>query len=95
MQVAMETDIPEWMGTARTVLIMKDKEKGPVVENCRPITCLPRTWKLLTSIISEEIYEHLDKNRVLPVEQKGCRKSSRGTKDQLLIDKMVLRNCKS
>ena len=26
--------------------------------------------------------------------QKGCRRGSRGTKDQLLIDKTVLRDCK-
>ena len=31
---------------------------------------------------------------VLPSEQKGCRKGSRGTKDQLLSDKTVLRDCK-
>jgi Reverse transcriptase (RNA-dependent DNA polymerase) len=94
IQLAVERGIPEWMGKGRTVLIMKDKEKGAVVENYRPITCLPTTWKLLTSILSEELYEHLEKNKLMPVEQKGCRKSSRGTKDQLLIDKMVLRNCK-
>ena len=27
-------------------------------------------------------------------EQKGCKRGSRGTKDQLLIDKTVLRDCK-
>ena len=27
-------------------------------------------------------------------EQKGCRKGSRGTKDQLLIDKAILKNCR-
>ena len=31
---------------------------------------------------------------LLPVEQKGWRRNSRGTKDQLLIDKMVLNDCK-
>ena len=31
---------------------------------------------------------------IIPSEQKGCRKGSRGTKDQLLIDKTVLRDCK-
>ena len=30
----------------------------------------------------------------LPDEQKGGRRKSRGTKDQLLIDKMIIRNCK-
>ena len=51
-------------------------------------------WKLFTGIIAEEIYSHLESNNALPVEQKGCRKKSRGTKDQLLIDKMILTNCK-
>ena len=27
-------------------------------------------------------------------EQKGCRRQSRGTKDQLILDKMVIKNCK-
>jgi len=31
---------------------------------------------------------------LLPDEQKGCRRNTRGTKDQLLIDKMVLKNCR-
>jgi len=94
MQQALQDGILDWLGTGRTVLIMKDKEKGTAVENYRPITCLPTTWKLLSAIISEEIYKHLAQNNLLPVEQKGCRKESRGTKDQLLIDKMVLKNCK-
>ena len=31
---------------------------------------------------------------MLPDEQRGCRKNSRGTKNQLLIDKQVLKHCK-
>ena len=94
MQEVLDGDIPEWLGKGRTVLIMKDKAKGPAVENYRPITCLPTTWKLLTGILSEDVYSHLEKNDLLPVEQKGCRKFSRGTKDQLLIDKLLLSNCR-
>ena len=30
----------------------------------------------------------------MPDEQKGCRRQSRGTVDQLMIDKMVMKNCK-
>ena len=33
-------------------------------------------------------------NDVLPHEQNGCEKKLRGTKDQLLIDKLVLKHCK-
>ena len=48
----------------------------------------------MTGILAEKIYSHLKRENVLPSEQKGCRKGSRGTKDQLVIDKMVLRDCK-
>ena len=33
-------------------------------------------------------------NDKLPVEQKGCKKESRGIKDQLLIDKTIMRDCR-
>ena len=72
---------------------MKDKSEGTVVGNYRPIACLPLMWKLLASIFSEAIYGHLSCQELLPNEQKGCRKNSRGTKDQLLIDKAILKNC--
>lgn len=87
-------NVPSWLTKGRTVLIMKDKTKGNAVTNYRPITCLALMWKLFTSMISEEIYKHLDDNDLLPEEQKGCRKKSRGTKDQLLIDRAVIKNCK-
>ena len=84
-------EVPDWMVKGRTVLIQKDPAKGKAVSNYRPIACLPLMWKLLTGIFAEKIYDHLQANNLLPDEQKGCRKRSRGTKDQLLIDKAVLR----
>ena len=86
-------DVPVWMTKGRTSLILKDKNKGNIVTNFRPITCLPMVWKLLTGMLSEKIYCHLESIHLLPQEQKGCRNGSRGTKDQLLIDKMVMKNC--
>ena len=38
------------------------------------------------------MYKHL--KGILPGEQKGCRRRSRGTQDQLLIDKAILEDCK-
>ena len=87
-------NVPMWMTKGRTTLILKDVDKGNIVTNFRPITCLPLMWKLLTGIIGEEVYVHLDQKKILPTEQKGCRKNSRGTKDQMLIDKMIINNCK-
>ena len=37
---------------------------------------------------------HLEENGVLPEEQKGCKRNCRCTKDQLLIAKVILRDCK-
>ena len=87
-------EVPDWLTKGRTVLLQKDPAKGKMVSNYRPITCLPLMWKLLTGIFAEKIYDHLHLNNVLPDEQKGCRKGSRGTKDQLLIDKAVLRDAR-
>ena len=87
-------NVPGWMTRGKTSLMMKDTEKGPIVSNFRPITCLPLMWKLLTSVLADAMYEHLDGKGLLVDEQKGCRRKSRGTKDQLLIDKMVMRSCK-
>ena len=39
-------------------------------------------------------YSHLEQNDLFPLEQKGCRRGSYGCKDQLMINKMILENCK-
>ena len=71
----------------RTTLIMKNAQKGCVPSNYRPITVI---WKVFSNILSKMIYKHLKINDLLPYEQKGCYVNSRGTKDQLLIDKMLM-----
>ena len=86
-------DIPKWMTLGKTVLCQKDPSKGNAVENYRLISCLPLMCKLMTGTAAESIYNFLDVNDKVPVEQKGCKKESRGTKDQLLIDKTTLRYC--
>ena len=89
-----ERPLPDWMIFGKTVLCQKHPAKGNAVDNYRPVSCLPLMWKLMTGMSAEKMYSHLERENVLPSEQKGCRKGSRGTKDQLLIDKTVLRDCK-
>ena len=50
--------------------------------------------RLMIGIIANSVYEYLEMYNLVPVEQKGCRRNSSRTKDQLLIDKMVLNDCK-
>ena len=87
--------MPSWLTRARTSLLQKDKSKGNVASNYRPITCLPLMWKLLTGVIADQIYAHLDREKLLPEDQKECRKGSRGTNDLLYIDRAVIKEVRS
>jgi hypothetical protein len=61
-------------------------------------------WKILKGIIGECVYNHLEllcssssleeEQKSLRPKQKGDRRGCRGTKDQLMIDKMILKNCR-
>ena len=75
--------VPSWLTKRRTSLLQKDKSKGNVASIYRPITCLSIMKMLLTGVIAYQIYAHLDQVKLLPEEQKGCRKGSRGTKNLL------------
>ena len=77
--------VPSWLTRGRTSLLQKDTSNGNVASNYRPITCLPLKWKLLTGVIADQIYAHLDQGKLLPEEQKGCKKGSRGTNELLKL----------
>ena len=51
--------------------------------------------ELLTVLIADQIYAHLDDEKLLPEEQGGCRKGSRGTSNLLYIDRAVIKEVKS
>ena len=56
----------------------------------------------LSSVYVEIIYRYYfrayvlfhGKRKLIPEEQKGCRRKKIGTKDQLLIDKTILKDCR-
>ena len=76
-------------------MLQKDNGKGNVTSIYRPITCLPLMQKLLTGVIADQIYEHLDQEKLLPEEQKGGSKVSRRTNDLPYIDRAVIKDVKS
>ena len=47
------------MTIVRTAPVQKDKSKGNVASNYRPVNCLPIIWKLLAGTISERLYNYL------------------------------------
>ena len=79
-------DSPAWLSEGITYLLPKTNDRvNP--KNCRPITCLSTTYKLLTLTITERMYVFMGTNDLLfPVEQKSCRRRLYGCKDQLLIN---------
>ena len=89
-QMVLEpNNAPQFLTQGVTYLLFKSgSRENP--QNYRPITCLPTIYKLLTSILADNIYKFLDSNSVLAKEQKGCVKRSMGCKEQLVIDSFIL-----
>ena len=51
--------------------------------------------EVIAGVIADQIYAYLDQEKLLPEEQKGCGKGSRGTSDLLYIDRAVIKEVKS
>ena len=83
-----EVETPDWLTQGRTTLLPKSTETHRP-NKYRPICCLSTTYKLLTGLIADEIYSHLEGGDYLEEEQKGCIRKRPGTKDQLLINKII------
>ena len=52
-------------------------------------------WNLLTGVIADQIYPHLDQEKLLAEKQKGYQRGSRGTNDLLYIDRAAIKKVKS
>jgi len=82
-------NIPDFLVQGITHLLPKSQDcQDP--SKYRPITCLCTIHKIYTECIAEKIYKHLDPNKLLAEEQKGCVKNSQVCKEQLIIDSVVL-----
>lgn len=81
---------PDFMLEGRTFIKPKNQDtKNPA--NYRPITCLPTIYKIITATLCRKIDSHLEANNILSEEQKGCTKRSKGCKEQLIIDSIVMK----
>ena len=84
---------PDGLVEGATHLLPK-KEETWIPKNYRPIACLPTTFKILTSVITDRPYSHLEKETIMTPEQRGGKKDCYGYKDQLMINNAILENCK-
>ena len=84
---------PDWLVEGATNLLPK-KEETWIPKNYRPIACLPTTFKILTSVITDRLYNHLEEEAIITPEQRGGKKGCYGCKDQLMINNAIIKNCK-
>ena len=59
-----KANVPQWMTKGRIVLIAKDPLKGNAPRNYRPVTCLPVISKVLTGILTEEMYSFMKRQQM-------------------------------
>jgi len=59
-------------------------------KNYRPATCLPTMYKPITSITSKGIEKYTVDKNLMPKEQIGCCRGSKGCKDQQLLSTEIL-----
>ena len=64
---------PDWLVEGATNLLPK-KEETWIPKNYRPIACLLTTFKILTSVITDRLYSHLEKEGIMTPEQREERK---------------------
>ena len=58
----------------RNLLTLKEEKNGNEISNFRPLTCLPIKRKVFTGILAEQVYRHIERQKLLSDEQKGCRR---------------------
>ena len=84
----------DWLVEGTTTNLLPKKEETWIPKNYRPIACLPTTFKIPTSVITDRLYSHLEKEAIMTPEQRGGKKDCYGCKDQLIINNAILENCK-
>ena len=84
---------PDWLVEGATNLLPM-KEETWIPKNYRPIAYLPTTFKIQTSVITDRLYSHLEKEAIITPELTGGKKNFYGCKDQLMINNAILENCK-
>ena len=84
---------PDWLVEGATNLLPK-KEETWIPKNYRPIACLSTTFKILTSVITDRLLGHLEKEAIMTPEHRAAKKDCYGCKDQLMINNAILENYK-
>ena len=83
-------NIPEFLVQGITYLLPKSRDWEDT-SKYRPITCICTIYNIYIACIAEKIYKHLETNKLLAEEQKGCIKNFQGyCKEHLIVHSVVL-----
>ena len=87
---------PAWLTEGLTYLLPEAKEtKNPKIRRTiAQLLAYQYCKKILRSTLTERSYAFLEEKELLPTEQKWWKRGSYACTEQLLINKMVLENCK-
>ena len=66
---------PDWLVEGATNLLTK-KEETWMPKNYRPIACLPNTFNILTSVITDRLYNDLEKEAIMTLNREEERKTA-------------------
>jgi hypothetical protein len=89
-----EDQMPEWL-LAGVISLIPKNENTEKPKNYRPVTCLPMICTLMTCIRSKHMQKYIDDKNLMPKEQKGCCRVSKGCKGHLLVSKAILQEFRS
>ena len=83
--------LPTWLSTAKTTLLPKNTDTH-IAKNYRPIALLNMMHKIYMSCINMFLTNHVLQSNIITNEQAGGKK---GTSEQLLINKSILKEVKN
>ncbi|KAG0435242.1 LINE-1 retrotransposable element ORF2 protein [Dictyocoela muelleri] len=72
-----------------TITYMIPKKNDPNPSEFRPISCMSNIYKLITKVLTQNLYNILDINEVISFNQIGVRKNTMASKEQLLFNHSI------
>ena len=90
-QIHFDSPLPRWLSATHTVLLPKSTETH-IAKNYCPTACFNVMYKLYSSCINQCLMDHVYKNNIVTPEQATGKKRVRGTVEQLLINKSILKS---
>ena len=81
----------DWLTEGESLQLPKTKE----INNLPSITCLPKIYEMIASILKDRIVKFIKVKSIFLLEYTGCRKESYGCKVQFCIKKVILENSRS